>query len=92
MALSAPKRSTWQLQEAKNRLSEVVRRAREEGPQTITVRGDPTVVVLSTAEYERLKPPAKGMSLLEALRPAGGPNFDLDIPRDYDDRLREIEW
>lgn len=29
----------WQLQEAKNRLSEVVRKAREEGPRAITLRG-----------------------------------------------------
>ena len=39
------RKSTWQLQEAKNKLSEVIRRAREEGPQTITVRGEDAVVV-----------------------------------------------
>ena len=39
------RKSTWQLQEAKNKLSEVIRRAREEGPQTITVRGEPAVLV-----------------------------------------------
>ena len=41
----------WQLQEAKNKLSEVVRRAREEGPQTITVRGEDAVVVVDAAGY-----------------------------------------
>ena len=46
--------STWQLQEAKAKLSELVRRARSEGPQTITVRGEPAVVVISIEEYERL--------------------------------------
>jgi prevent-host-death family protein len=46
--------STWQLQEAKAKLSELVRRARSEGPQTITVRGEPAVVVISVEEYERL--------------------------------------
>lgn len=39
------KKATWQLQEAKNKLSEVVRRAREEGPQTITVHGQDAVTV-----------------------------------------------
>ncbi len=39
------RKSTWQLQEAKNKLSEVIRRAREEGPQTITVRGEDAVVL-----------------------------------------------
>jgi prevent-host-death family protein len=30
----------WQLQEAKNRLSELLRKASDEGPQAITLRGD----------------------------------------------------
>ncbi len=43
--MPAPRKSTWQLQEAKNKLSEVIRRAREEGPQTITVRGEEAAVI-----------------------------------------------
>lgn len=42
---------TWQLQEAKNRLSEVVNLALREGPQTITRHGKPTVMVISVDEY-----------------------------------------
>lgn len=49
----------WQLQEAKNKLSEVVRRACDEGPQEITVRGEPAVVVVSAAEWAKLAPPGK---------------------------------
>jgi prevent-host-death family protein len=37
--------SKWQFSEAKNKLSEVIRRAREEGPQTITVRGEDAVTI-----------------------------------------------
>ena len=44
----------WQLQEAKARLSEVVRRAVEEGPQHVSVRGEPTAVVLSEQAYRDL--------------------------------------
>ena len=44
----------WQLQDAKNRLSEVVTRANQEGPQCITLRGKEAAVVLSVAEYRRL--------------------------------------
>ena len=44
----------WQLQEAKARLSEVVRRAVDEGPQHVSVRGEPAVVVLSEKEYRQL--------------------------------------
>jgi len=44
----------WPLQDAKNRLSEVVQRARREGPQTVTVRGERAAVVLSAADYDAL--------------------------------------
>jgi len=44
---------SWQLQEAKNRLSEVVGLALSEGPQTITRHGRPTVVVVAAAQYAR---------------------------------------
>ena len=43
----------WQLQEAKARLSELVKSA-ERGPQQITVHGRPAAVVLSRADYDRL--------------------------------------
>ena len=44
----------WQLQDAKNRFSEVVALALKEGPQLITRRGEKTAVVLSYEEYEKL--------------------------------------
>ena len=46
---------TWQLQEAKQRFSEVVRRALDEGPQFVTRNGKAAVVVLDAAEYRRLR-------------------------------------
>ncbi len=45
---------SWQLQEAKNRLSEVIKAAATKGPQIITVRGKETAVVLSEREYRAL--------------------------------------
>ena len=47
----------WQLQDAKNRFSEVVKRAREDGPQTVTVHGQPAAVVVSALEFDRLAKP-----------------------------------
>lgn len=44
----------WPLQDAKNRLSEVVQGARREGPQTVTVRGERAAVLLSAADYDAL--------------------------------------
>ena len=44
----------WQLQEAKQRLSEVVRRALEDGPQVVTRHGREAVVVVSVQQFEKL--------------------------------------
>jgi len=47
----------WQLQDAKNRFSEVVKRAREDGPQTVTVHGRRAAVVVSALEFDALIKP-----------------------------------
>ena len=47
----------WQLQEAKNRLSEVVRKARSEGPQVITLHGSAAAVVVSAQDFGRMSRP-----------------------------------
>ena len=44
----------WQLQDAKARLSELVKSVAAEGPQEITVHGKPAAIVLAPAEYARL--------------------------------------
>lgn len=54
---------SWKLEDAKARFSEVVRLARERGPQRVTVRGQDAVVVVSAAEYARLAPAAAKTSL-----------------------------
>jgi prevent-host-death family protein len=55
----------WQLQEAMNRFGEVVHRARNEGPQVVTFRGERAAVVLSAKTYEDLI--AKRPSLVDFL-------------------------
>jgi prevent-host-death family protein len=45
--------TTWTVSEAKAKLSELVERARSEGPQPITKNGDVAVVVVSAEEWER---------------------------------------
>ena len=62
--------NTWQLQEAKNRFSEVVDRAIKQGVQTVTKHGRPAVVIVSAEEYQRTMVPRK--SLLAALRACPG--------------------
>lgn len=41
----------WDQQQAKAKFSEVVRRARTEGPQLVTTRGAKPVVVMSADDY-----------------------------------------
>lgn len=44
----------WQLQDAKNQFSEVVRRARSDSPQIVTLRGERAAIVLSAQDYDAL--------------------------------------
>lgn len=46
---------SWQLQQAKQHFSEVVRRALDEGPQIVTKHGRDAVVVVSMREFERVR-------------------------------------
>jgi prevent-host-death family protein len=83
--MSVPARR-WQLQEAKNRLSEVVEEALRSGPQVITRRGKEAVVVVSCEHYDRLaSPPGPLIDLLrQAPRVRGGlaTRRDRDTGRD----------
>lgn len=47
----------WQLQEAKNKFSNLVEKAQKIGPQVVTKHGKDAVVVLSIEEYNKLKKP-----------------------------------
>ena len=77
----------WQLQAAKQHFSELVERARRDGPQVVTKHGKDAVVVVSAEEYRRLR--GGGPSLVEFIRSA--PDFDaLEIDRSPD-RGRDVE-
>jgi prevent-host-death family protein len=43
----------WTVAEAKAKFSEVIERAKSDGPQTITRNGRKTAVVVAAAEWER---------------------------------------
>jgi len=72
----------WALQEAKNRLSYVVEQAVTSGPQTITVRGQPKVVVLATEEYERITKPTTSLADFFLNSPLRGSGIDLERSTD----------
>lgn len=70
----------WQLQEAKARLSELVKSTVKQGPQEITVRGETAAVVLSERDYTRLARPKP--RFLEFLRRSPLAGVELKIERD----------
>jgi antitoxin Phd len=78
----------WQLQEAKNRMSELINRALSDGPQTITRHGKPAVVVISAATYQKMSQPRKPLS--QALRESPLRGVGLDIERDKS-RGRDVQ-
>jgi len=45
----------WQVQEAKQRFSELIRSAQADGPQFVTRHGEEVAVVIDIAEYRRLR-------------------------------------
>jgi antitoxin Phd len=69
---------TWQIQDAKNKLSEVIARALKDGPQLITRHGEKAVVVVSYTEYERLRKSQGKLSEFFKASPLAG----VELPRD----------
>jgi len=74
------KSKKWQLQDAKNRFSELVRKATVEGPQTVTRHGKDSVVVISAEEYQQMEKP-RG-SLVDFFRKSPLAGIDLEFDRD----------
>jgi prevent-host-death family protein len=71
----------WPLQDAKARLSELVRRARNDGPQHVTVHGREEVVVISVDEFRRLVGERSGKALIEAMQASPYREIDLEPER-----------
>jgi prevent-host-death family protein len=68
----------WQLQEAKAKFSEVVREASLDEPQEITVHGEPAVVILSKALYDRLRKSKPSFTQFMRRSPLAGLNIEFD--------------
>jgi len=78
----------WKLEDAKARFSEVVRHAREDGPQRVTVRGQDAVVVMSVEEFDRLAPESPRIPFVQFMESLhlGGLELDREM-----DRGRDVE-
>ena len=81
--------TTWQIQEAKNRFSELIDKTLSEGPQLVTKHGTEVAVVMPISEFRKLISPKQrlGDFLLDSpLR-----NSELVIERNQATELREID-
>jgi prevent-host-death family protein len=85
--MSSPERSHWQIQEAKQRFSEVIRAVAREGPQIITRHGEDVAVIVDIAEYRRLTGPAADVRRV-LLEP---PTLDDDAAAVFDEIEAERE-
>ena len=72
---------SWQLQEAKNKLSEVVNNAQMGEPQIITRHGEEVAVVLSYADYTKLRRPEQDLVAFFRASPLVGEALDLERDR-----------
>jgi len=70
----SPTPDHWQIQDAKQRFSEMIRSVAQDGPQIITRHGEEVAVVVDIAEYRRLTQPT--VNLTDVL--LGGPKLDGD--------------
>ena len=77
----------WQLQEAKNKFSNLVERAQQEGPQIVTKHGKEAVVVLSVDDYKKITKPKESLVDFLQKSPLGG--MELDLARDKNP-LRDV--
>jgi antitoxin Phd len=80
---------TWQLQEAKNKFSQVVENAVNSGPQIITKRGVEVAIVLSYVEYRKML--ASRQKLSNFFRDSPLVGTDLDLTRDTSYARNDIE-
>ena len=80
---------TWQLQEAKNKLSRVIENAVNSGPQIITKRGVEVAIVLSYAEYQKMIASRGSLSTFFRNSPLAG--TDVDLARDKSMLRKDVE-
>ncbi len=81
-------KNQWQLQEAKNKFSNLVDKAQHQGPQIVTKYGREVVVVLSIEEYKKLTKPKKDLVKFFQNSPLANVELELtrgkELPRDIE--------
>jgi antitoxin Phd len=82
----------WQLQDAKNKFSELVDRAAEGEPQVVTKRGKRAAVLVSAEEYARLKGRESGTQTVDFIQHLlSAPKGHFTPPRRGKTKLRPVD-
>ncbi len=82
----------WQMQEAKARLSELVKCAQNEGPQDITLHGRSVAVVVSRELFDRLSGRDLSLAAFIQASPLAEVGDALSLPDRLQDPVRDIDW
>lgn len=83
----------WQLQDAKNKFSELVERAADGEPQVVTKRGRRAAVLVSASEYARLKGHSAGATPTDFIHHLlSAPKGDFTLPRRARTKLRRVDF
>ncbi len=72
--------NVWQLQDAKNKFSNLVDKAHREGPQVVTKHGKESVVIIAIEDYQKLNRPKS--DLISFFKNSPLYSLDLDLTRD----------
>jgi prevent-host-death family protein len=81
--MASPGQDHWQIQDAKQRFSEMIRAVTSKGPQVITRHGEDVAVIVDISEYRRLTRPSVDLTGILL----GGPKLGGDAA----DVFAEIE-
>ena len=74
--------NTWQLQDAKNKFSNLVNNAQKNGPQIVTKHGKEAVVVIAFEDYKKLSKPKTDLYKFFQKSPLA--KVELEIVRNKD--------
>ncbi|PRX68804.1 prevent-host-death family protein [Cohnella sp. SGD-V74] len=77
----------WELQDARNQLSAIVKMAADEGPQIINIRGKSAAIILSMEEYNRLTTPKTRLTDFFKNSPLRGLELNLERNNDFTRKL-----
>ncbi|MFH1214079.1 MAG: type II toxin-antitoxin system Phd/YefM family antitoxin [Candidatus Neomarinimicrobiota bacterium] len=75
-------KGTWQIQDAKNKFSQVIGEAVKNGPQIVTKHGEATAVILSVQDFKKLQQNRSSITEFFQSSPLVGVNLEIERMKD----------